>query len=135
MIIKDLKKHISKNYPGLNIPREIGLYEKYGNLIKIEETIKTTIKDFVHPCCFEDWDRVFRIEVFLGPEYVNETTSRKKERAIKYLIADSYLKELLKKKVITKYSIESRPYGRYTQSYSVIKARISLKPQDVMGFN
>ena len=134
MIIKDLKKYVSKSIPSLNITREVGLYEKYRNLIKIEETIKTTVKDFVHPCCFEDWGRVFRIEISLGPEYANETTSRKKERAIKYLIADNYLKNLLKKKVIVKYSIESKPYGRYTESYLIVKARISLRPQDVMGF-
>lgn len=133
MIIKDLKKHISKNYPGLNIDQELRLYKKYTGIALVEASIKKDIIDFAHLCCHEDWNRTFNIEIFLGPDNKNDYFYRK-ERAVKFIIADIYLKGLLEKKIIKKYSIEKRP-SQYSSDYASIKARISLKPGDVVGFN
>ena len=132
MVIKDLKKYISKNCPDLNVSREIDLYKRYTGIARIEESIKKDIIDFVHLCCQEDWDRTFNIEIFLGPD-CNDNTYYRKERAIKFIIADIYLRGLLDKKIIKKYSIDRRP-SKYSTNYASIKARISLKPGDVIGF-
>lgn len=132
MVIKDLKKHISKNYPGLNVSREIDLYKKYTRIARVEESIKKDLIDFARLCCQEDWDRTFNIEIFLGPD-CNDNTYYRKERAVKFIIADIYLKGLLDKKIIKKYSID-RKQSKYSANYASIRARISLKPGDVIGF-
>lgn len=133
MVIKDLKKHVSKNYPGLNVTKEIDLYKKYTSIARIEESIKKDIIDFAHLCCREDWDRTFNIEIFLGPDY-NDNSPFRKERAVKFIIADIYLRGLLEKEIIKKYYMERR-LSKYSVNYASIKVRISLKPGDVIGFH
>lgn len=132
MIIRDLKKHISKNYPGLNVTKEIDLYKRYTGIALVEESIKKDIIDFTRLCCYEDWNRTFNIEIFLGPDY-NDNSPFRQERAVKFVIADIYLKGLLEKKIIKKYYMERR-LSKYSLDYASIKVRISLKPGDVIGF-
>ncbi|KKT81085.1 MAG: hypothetical protein A2925_04800 [Candidatus Yanofskybacteria bacterium RIFCSPLOWO2_01_FULL_44_22] len=132
MVIKDLKKHISKNYPGLNVSREIDLYKKYTRIARVEESIKKDLIDFARLCCQEEWDRTFNIEIFLGPDHSDNSYYRK-ERAVGFVVADNYLRSLLEKKIIQKYSIE-RKQSKYSVNYASIKTRISLKPGDVIGF-
>ena len=130
MVIKELKKYLSKQIPSLDITKEIKLCRKYSNLVKVEDSIKRQMSDFAFLCSREDRNKVFNIEISLG-SYAVKDPSLRKERAIEFSIAEDYLKDLLEKKVIQKYSIFTWQ-SKYTGSCLTIRLGISLRPKDVM---
>ncbi len=102
-------------------------------MAKVEESIKKDIRDYAFLCCHEDRNQIFNIEIFIGPDPA-DTSSYRKERAIEYVIADDYLKNLLEKKIIKKYFLKKRESKHFKGLYSSIRAHVSLRPTDAIRF-
>lgn len=132
MVIKDLKKYFSKQVPNLDIDKELGLVRKYRAIAKNEDFIRNQMKDFAFLCREQDRGKVFQIEIGLGSYAVKDPCLRK-ELAVEFILAENYLKKLLQKKIILKYSIFIWQ-SRYTGSYSIFKVGVSMRPGDVIRF-
>lgn len=133
MIIKDLKKYFLKQVPNLDVDKELGLVRKYCAIAKIEDSIRNQMRDFAFLCRQEDRNKVFQIEIGLG-SYAVKDPCLKKELAVEFILAEEYLKNLLQKKIVLKYSIFIWQ-SRYTDSYSTFKVGVSMRPGNVPGFS